>query len=109
MDYLSEPQGTWYCVAGSAHRSYKIEHLDRRSHQLQLTVYNSPQIDSQRLVEVVQIRVVENTSQGLLGNGTTQDGRTIQVNAFQQTVDFVVEEPMFGVASGVCSYLSDWE
>jgi len=109
MEYISETQGVWRCVAGSAHRAYVIEQLDRRAKQLQLAIYDSPQIDSQRLVEVIQVKVIQTNTQGIWASGTTQEGQPIRVRAFQRTVDFVVEDATSELASGVCSYLTDWE
>lgn len=107
MEHVSEAPGAWRCVAGSAHRSYAVEHLDRHHPQFQLAVYNSPQINPQHLLEIIPIQVLRHNSQGILGSGTTQTGQTITVKAFQKTVDFVVDDPETGLASGVCSYLSD--
>ncbi|MDX2228663.1 MAG: hypothetical protein NW220_03435 [Leptolyngbyaceae cyanobacterium bins.349] len=109
MDYAPDQQGSWRCVAGSTQRSYEIEQLDRQIGQLQLAIYQSPQIDAQRLIEVVQIRVTENSDRGLLGHGRTQAGQIISIQAFQRTVDFVVNDPAAEPATGVCSYLSDQE
>jgi len=109
MSSLSESSGIWRCVAGSARRSYAVERLDRHHKQFQLAIYNSPQLSPQHLIEVISIQVSSNDSQGILGKGTMQNGQTITVKAFQKTVDFAVDDPATGLASGVCSYLSDWQ
>ena len=109
MDYLSESQGVWRCVAGAVQRSYVIESFDQQARQLSLAIYNSPQIDPQKLVEVVQLTIDDDRSQGIGGQGTTQTGQVIKIRAFQQTVDFVVDDPVSGSAVGVCTYLSDWQ
>lgn len=109
MNEISLPQESWRCVAGSAQHSYLIEQLDRTLSSTQLTIYDSPQIDLQRVLEVVEIKIAPTQTPEILGSGVTQDGRVIQIRAFQRSLDFTVEEPPFEIASGVCSYFTDWQ
>ena len=109
MNDISLPQASWRCVAGSAQRSYLIEHLDRTLSSTQLTIYNSPQIDMNRVIEVVELTITRTQTAEILGTGVAQDGRRIKIYVFQRSVDFTVEEPPFEPATGVCSYLTDWQ
>lgn len=109
MDFAPQASGTWRCVAGSSNRSYAIEQIDRQSTQFSLAIYAAPQIDPQQLIEVVQIQAAENRPEGIVGSGTTRDGQTVQVRIFQTGVDFTVDDPTSGTATGNCSYLDSWQ
>jgi hypothetical protein len=100
---------TWRCVAGNATHSYEVATLDRRADSFQLAVYQSPQLDETQRREIITIRVTEKTSPGLTGAGRSQSGALIQVQAFQKSVEFRVDDPDAGMAVGRCTYLTDWE
>lgn len=100
---------TWRCVAGNATHSYEVASLDRRAETLKLAVYRSPQLAETQQQEVVTIQITEQSAQGLRGSGRSRTGAIVRVQAFQTGVDFAVDDPEAGLATGVCTYLTDWE
>ena len=100
--HLSDEVITWRCAAVSKNHSYLVKMFDATLSSFDLIVYQGQGFQDANHLETLIIDIIKNDNQGLVAQGKREDNQPILITAFEGSLSFRVDDPLWGIAVGRC-------